>query len=102
MILRGLRAYPPQTVTSADRFRRALAVTRLTGVAITRGELEPDACGIAMPVFGPAGTVLAAIELTTVLLVTAWRAGSVIRYPAVLRGVRMASATSAGSTAPRW
>jgi DNA-binding IclR family transcriptional regulator len=62
-ILNGLRAYTPHTVTSPDRFRRALAVTRLTRVAVTRRELEPDLCGVAMPVFGPGGDVVAAIEL---------------------------------------
>ena len=51
-------------MTSPDQFRRALAVTRLTRVAVTRGELEPDQCGVAMPVFGPGGEVVAAIELT--------------------------------------
>jgi DNA-binding IclR family transcriptional regulator len=40
-------------VTSPDLFRRALAVTRLTRVAVTRGELEVGTCGVAVPVFGP-------------------------------------------------
>jgi DNA-binding IclR family transcriptional regulator len=62
-ILAGLRAYTPHTVTSPERFRRALAVTRLTRVAITRWELETDVCAVAMPVFGPGGEVVAAIEL---------------------------------------
>ena len=62
-ILNGLRAYTPHTVTSPERFRRALAVTRLTRVAVTRWELEPDVCAVAMPVFGPGGAVVAAIEL---------------------------------------
>ena len=62
-ILRGLRAYTPHTVTSPERFRRALAVTRLTRVAVTRWELENDVCGVAMPVFGPGCDVVAAIEL---------------------------------------
>ena len=35
-----------------------------TRVAVTRFELEASACGVAMPVFGPGGDVLAAIELT--------------------------------------
>ena len=35
-IMRGLRPYTPHTITSPDRFRRALAVTRLTRVAVTR------------------------------------------------------------------
>jgi DNA-binding IclR family transcriptional regulator len=63
-ILRGLRPYTKHTVTSPDRFRRALAVTRLTRVAATRWELEAGACGVAVPVFGHGGEVVAAIELT--------------------------------------
>ena len=59
----GLRSYTPHTVTSPDRFRRALAVTRLTRVAVIRWELEPGVSGVAMPVFGPGGDVVAAIEL---------------------------------------
>jgi len=61
--MRGLRPYTTHTVTSPDRFRRALAVTRLTRVAVTRWELEAGVCGVAMPVFGPGGDVVAAIEL---------------------------------------
>lgn len=60
----GLRAYTPHTITSADRLRRALTVTRLSRVAVTRGELELGVCGVATPVFGPGGDVVAAIELT--------------------------------------
>jgi DNA-binding IclR family transcriptional regulator len=63
-ILRGLRSYTPHTVTAPDRFRRALAVVRLTRVAVTRFELEATTCGVAVPVFGTGGEVLAAIELT--------------------------------------
>jgi DNA-binding IclR family transcriptional regulator len=63
-ILRGLRAYTPHTVTAPDRFRRALAVVRLTRVAVTRFELEAATCGVAVPVFGQGGELVAAIELT--------------------------------------
>jgi DNA-binding IclR family transcriptional regulator len=63
-IMRGLRPYTQHTVTSPDRFRRALAVARLTRVAVTRWELEMGACGVAVPVFGAGGDVVAAIELT--------------------------------------
>lgn len=63
-IIRGLRSYTGHTVTSPDRFRRALAITRLSGVAVTRYELEEQACTVAVPVFGPAGGVVAALELT--------------------------------------
>jgi DNA-binding IclR family transcriptional regulator len=62
-ILRGLRPYTAHTLTSPDRFRRALAVVRLARVAVTRWELEAGVCGVAMPIFGPGGEVVAAIEL---------------------------------------
>jgi hypothetical protein len=39
-------------------------VIRLTRVAVTRWEFEPKACGVAVPVFGPGGEVVAALELT--------------------------------------
>jgi DNA-binding IclR family transcriptional regulator len=39
-------------------------VTRLTRVAITRGEFETGMSGVAMPVFGSGGEVVAAIEVT--------------------------------------
>ena len=64
IIARGLRPYTAHTITSPDRFRRTLAVTRITRIAVTRFELEPTACGVAVPVFEPGGRVVAAIELT--------------------------------------
>jgi len=63
-IIRGLYPYTSHTVTSPDRFRRALAITRLTRTAVTRYELDAQTCTVAMPVFGPAGGAVAAIELT--------------------------------------
>jgi DNA-binding IclR family transcriptional regulator len=63
-ISRGLRPYTSHTVTSPDRFRRALAITRVTRAAVTRYELEEQTCSVAMPVFGPGGGAVAAIELT--------------------------------------
>jgi DNA-binding IclR family transcriptional regulator len=64
IIMRGLRAYTPHTITSPDRFRRVLAMTRMTRVGATRFELEATTCAVAVPVFGPGGEVVAAIELT--------------------------------------
>ena len=64
-IMEGLRSYTTYTVTSPDRFRRELAITRLTRVAIARRELESTTCGVAVPIFGPGGEVIAAIELAT-------------------------------------
>ncbi|HEX5810769.1 MAG TPA: IclR family transcriptional regulator C-terminal domain-containing protein, partial [Pseudonocardia sp.] len=52
------------TITSVTRLRRALAVARLTRVAVSRFELEADTCGVGVPVFGPGGHVVAAVELS--------------------------------------
>ena len=60
---KGLRRYTPHTVTEPDRFRHALAVIRLTRVAVTHPEFEAGVYAVAMPVFGPGGKVVAAIEL---------------------------------------
>jgi DNA-binding IclR family transcriptional regulator len=62
-IKQGFRPYTTYTVTSPDRFRRALAVTRSTRVAVTRREMESATCSVAMPIFGVGGEVIAAIEL---------------------------------------
>ena len=63
LLERGLERYTPYTLTTADRLRRALAVTRLTRVAVSRWELELGASAISVPVFGGGGTVVAALEL---------------------------------------
>lgn len=64
-ILRGLRQYTPHTVTAPARLRRTLGVTRLTRVAVAKWQLEAGVCGVAVPVFGTGGEVVAAIELAT-------------------------------------
>lgn len=63
VLARGLLAYTPDTVTSADRIRRTLAAIRQTHVALTCGEYETGLCAVAMPVFGPGGGIVAALEL---------------------------------------
>jgi len=63
LLERGLERFTPYTLTTPDRFRRALAVIRLTRVALCRWELELGAAAVAVPVFGGGGTVVAALEL---------------------------------------
>jgi DNA-binding IclR family transcriptional regulator len=63
VIVRGLKSYTPYTLTTPDRLRRALAVTRLTRIAVSRWELEIGVSAVAMPVFGAGGNVLAALEM---------------------------------------
>ena len=63
VIRHGLRTYTASTVATAVRFRHALKVTRLRGMAFASGELRPGHCAVAVPVFGPAGEVAAALEV---------------------------------------
>jgi DNA-binding IclR family transcriptional regulator len=63
VIAHGLRAYTPYTLTTPERFRRALAVVRLTRIAVSRYELATGVSAIAAPVFSPAGQVVAALEV---------------------------------------
>jgi DNA-binding IclR family transcriptional regulator len=60
---RGLTAFTQFTLTAPDRFRRALAMARLSRLAVARWELEPDRSALAVPVFGRGGHVAAAIEV---------------------------------------
>jgi DNA-binding IclR family transcriptional regulator len=60
----GLPARGAGTLTTPERLRRSLAVTRLTRVAISHGEPTPGRSAVAMPVFGAGGKVLAALEVS--------------------------------------
>lgn len=62
-IARGLTPCTAHTITSGDRFRKALATIRHTRVAISRGELRNDASIVAVPVFRGGSNVVAALEL---------------------------------------
>ena len=59
----GLKPFTPYTLTGPDRLRRALAVTRLTRIAVSRWELELGVSAVAAPVFGAGGQVIGALEL---------------------------------------
>jgi DNA-binding IclR family transcriptional regulator len=63
VIRHGLRSYTASTVATAAQLRHVLKVTRLRGIAIARGELLPGHSAVAVPVFGPAGEVAAALEV---------------------------------------
>jgi DNA-binding IclR family transcriptional regulator len=60
---KGLERFTPYTLTTPERLRRALAVIRLTRVALCRWEYELGSAAVAVPVFGGGGTVVAALEL---------------------------------------
>jgi DNA-binding IclR family transcriptional regulator len=63
VIDRGLQRFTPYTLATPDRLRRALAVTRLTRVALSRWELDMGVSSVAVPVFGGGGALVAALEL---------------------------------------
>ncbi|MDT0352550.1 IclR family transcriptional regulator [Pseudonocardia charpentierae] len=63
VIARGLRPYTRSTITRPERLRWAFRIIRATRIALCDRELDEGWCGIAAPVFGPGGTVVAAIEL---------------------------------------
>jgi hypothetical protein len=64
LIAEGLTCYTPRTLTDPEELRRSLAVTRLTRVAVSRGEFEQSVSAVAVPVFGAGGIAAAALELT--------------------------------------
>jgi DNA-binding IclR family transcriptional regulator len=63
VIGQGLRRYTSSTSATAARLRHELKVARLRGMVTSYGELRPDHCAVAVPVFGCGGEVLAALEV---------------------------------------
>ena len=63
LIRYGLRSYTSSTVATAARLRHALNVVRMRGVAVVSHELLPDHSAVAVPVFGPDGEAVAALEV---------------------------------------
>lgn len=61
VIKQGLHAYSPQTITDPDKLREHLAEIRSRGYAISTQEWHPHIRGIAAPVFGADGRVVASI-----------------------------------------
>lgn len=60
---RPLQRFTENTVTDIDELIGRLAVIKHQGYAITHAQVDPDAMGIAAPVFGPSGDVVAAISV---------------------------------------
>ncbi|MGY1693178.1 IclR family transcriptional regulator [Geodermatophilus sp. SYSU D01105] len=95
-----LRRMTPLTVTDPAELRRLLAETRYRGYAVVRGWVHEEAAGVAVPIWGPDGEVVAA--LSVIIPNDEARPAAVI--PALLataRGIGRALATSGRSPAPR-
>lgn len=59
-----LPRFTPRTLTDPASLARRLAASRRLGYAIARGETSPDLFGVAAPVFGRGGAVVAAVNLS--------------------------------------
>ena len=59
-----LEPLTPNTITEPATFAAELEDVRKNGLALTRGELEEGLDGLAAPVFGPDGRIIAAIGLS--------------------------------------
>lgn len=60
----GLPQLTSRTITSRNRLLADLAAIRAAGFAFSRGERIADAVGIAAPVFGVHGSVVASLQVT--------------------------------------
>ncbi|MGI5490176.1 IclR family transcriptional regulator [Microtetraspora malaysiensis] len=58
-----LTRFTEATVTDPERLRERLADIRERGYAVSRGEIDPDVLGIAAPVRGMDGQVIAAVSI---------------------------------------
>jgi DNA-binding IclR family transcriptional regulator len=83
VVAAGLVARTPRSMTSATALRRELAVIPDRGWAVDREEGNIGVSCVAAPVFGPEGTVVAALSVTgPTALVRADRAGPAVRLAA--------------------
>jgi DNA-binding IclR family transcriptional regulator len=98
IIAKGLKPYTAYTLCTADRFRRGLTVTRLTRMAVSRWELELGNSAVAMPVFGPGGKVIAALEIRVHDL----RSDLQVVRPALSVAARSLSRELASESPNRW
>lgn len=57
------KAYTHKTVTDAKRLREIIAEVRAAGYAVVDEEFAVGGTGIAVPIFGPGGNVLAVLDI---------------------------------------
>ncbi|WP_328902824.1 IclR family transcriptional regulator [Streptomyces sp. NBC_00441] len=65
LLANPLTRFTDATYADADTLREHLADIRHQGYAVSRGELDPDVLGIAAPVRGENGRIIAAISIAT-------------------------------------
>lgn len=62
----SLTKFTPKTLTDPDAIVARLAEIRRDGIAVSDGELDPTAMGIAAPIFNAAGVVVAALSVVLI------------------------------------
>jgi len=62
VIAGGLPGFTEHTITDPDRLRREVAEVRRRGYALNRGHLHTAAAGVAVPIHGADGRVVAALS----------------------------------------
>ncbi len=63
-VARGLKAFTPHTITSAEALEAELERVRQFGYAVDREEFDENFCCIAAPIFDPRGKFVAALGLS--------------------------------------
>jgi DNA-binding IclR family transcriptional regulator len=63
-----LEAYAPATITDPDTLRAVIDLTRQRGWGDNRGELNPEAGGLAVPILDVSGTCVAALGLNVPMM----------------------------------
>jgi DNA-binding IclR family transcriptional regulator len=64
VIVAGLKARTQATITSPTKLRRELQTVVANGIAFDREESSVGVCCVAAPVYGPDGSVVAALSIT--------------------------------------
>lgn len=62
LLTRTLPAYTPATITDPQQLRRVLAQVRAQRHVVAAGHITPASLGVAVPVHGPGGNVVAALS----------------------------------------
>lgn len=62
----SLQRFTDASVADPETLRTRLAAIKADGYAVTKGEVDPDAVGIAAPIFQSSGTVLAAVSIVAI------------------------------------
>lgn len=61
-----LPRFTPATITNPGKLKERLATIKDDGYAISEGEVDPDAIGIAAPIFQSSGAALAAVSIVAI------------------------------------